>query len=57
MFSTELVTLFTGRTTEINVMPFSFNEIKDNVDPNVTLDQYIDKGGMGLIVDRYMNEQ
>jgi predicted AAA+ superfamily ATPase len=57
MFSSELVSLFTGRTSEIEVFPFSYNEILNGVSNNkIDFEQYLLKGGLGIIVPMYTDD-
>jgi predicted AAA+ superfamily ATPase len=63
MFSSELITLFTGRTYELTLFPFSFKEIIENNiinsewELNKKFEYYIMHGGMGIIIDRYNNSE
>jgi predicted AAA+ superfamily ATPase len=61
MYSRELATLFTGRNIEINLMPLSFIDIKNNIFPkekdSFIFNKYLNLGGLGIIIDTYlMNE-
>ncbi|MDR2567867.1 MAG: ATP-binding protein [Mycoplasmataceae bacterium] len=66
MFSKNMVTFFTGRTVELNVLPLSFNEIYTIFKSANQSDEYIDRfyaeaflqkyilqGGLGILVDSY----
>jgi predicted AAA+ superfamily ATPase len=57
MFSAELVTLFSGRTSEIQVFPFDFNEICEIFFNHKTneesLEKYLMQGGIGLVIPEY----
>jgi predicted AAA+ superfamily ATPase len=67
MFSKEMISLFTGRTVEIYVSPFSYNEIlKHNLfntsdkglpyHQNSPLNEYILKGGLGINIQDYQKD-
>jgi predicted AAA+ superfamily ATPase len=61
MFSSELITLFTGRVKEIITFPFSFKEINQNFLPkenslNENFKRYIMLGGLGIILNTYNNK-
>jgi predicted AAA+ superfamily ATPase len=59
MFSSELVTLFTGRVSEIEVFPISYKEILNiifnNEPSSIVFNKYILQGGMGVVVSVYDN--
>lgn len=46
LLSSDLATLFTGRTYEIEIFPFSFKECNEYYEGNYSLDQYVSDGGM-----------
>ena len=61
LLSNDLATLFTGRTFEIHVFPFSFKECKqyfENLNKDEVFDFYIKNGGMaGSYVYKNQDEQ
>ena len=58
LLSSDLATLFTGRTYEIEIFPFSYKECMKYYDNNYSLDQYVLEGGMpGSLVYTERNDK
>jgi predicted AAA+ superfamily ATPase len=57
MFSTELVSLFTGRVSEIEVFPISYKEILisifDSTPNSNAFNKYLLSGGLGITIPTY----
>jgi predicted AAA+ superfamily ATPase len=56
MFSKELATLMTGRTSEIQVFPLTYKELKENKN-NLDLTKYLKYGGLGIVYGVYDKEE
>lgn len=60
MFSSELRTLFTGRTKEFRIYSFTFKEIYENIYKNKHIDKcfdhYLNYGGLGISIPYYNDE-
>ncbi|MDD7281063.1 ATP-binding protein [Floccifex sp.] len=58
LLSSDLATLFTGRTYEIEIFPFSYSECVEYYGNEYTLEKYVLEGGMpGSFVYRERNEK
>jgi predicted AAA+ superfamily ATPase len=57
MFSNELATRLTGRTSTLKIYPLSFKELYENINQNEDvqkfLQRYLIQGGLGIMINDY----